>query len=207
MELNTKKILKVIKLNENIITMVLGALVVLVVGFILFNTFRNRDAQPQITQQAAQTQTPQEGQVPQGVGGTYKVAKGDTLWSIAEANYGSGYNWTDIAEANKLSNPGSIEEGQELTLPEVAAKAQTATQQVVQAQPTISPPSPTLPTTISSESYTVVPGDHLWGIAVRAYGDGYQWVKIWHANKATIANHPDLIFVGQTLTIPREATK
>ncbi|MEK7521185.1 MAG: LysM peptidoglycan-binding domain-containing protein [Patescibacteria group bacterium] len=199
------------KLNENMISMVFGALVVLVVGVFLFNTLRNRagspEVSPQITPESAQTQNLQ----PQA-GGTYKVQKGDTLWSIAERSYGSGYNWTDIATENKLANPGAIEEGQELFLP-TQELAQAPTSVPFQVSPSPTPttlsqnPQPTTPPTIQTESYMVVRGDHLWGIAVRAYGDGYQWVKIWRANKAIIKNHPNLIYVGQTLTIPRENTK
>jgi nucleoid-associated protein YgaU len=47
--------------------------------------------------------------------------------------------------------------------------------------------------------YTVVSGDTLWAIAERFYGDGSQYPKIASANG--IAN-PDLIMVGQELTIP-----
>jgi hypothetical protein len=47
--------------------------------------------------------------------------------------------------------------------------------------------------------YTVVSGDTLWAIAERFYGDGSQYPKITSANG--IAN-PDLIMVGQALTIP-----
>jgi LysM repeat protein len=47
--------------------------------------------------------------------------------------------------------------------------------------------------------YTVVSGDTLWAIAERFYGDGSQYPKIASANG--IAN-PDLIMVGQVLTIP-----
>ena len=47
--------------------------------------------------------------------------------------------------------------------------------------------------------YTVVSGDTLWAIAERFYGDGSQYPKIASANG--IAN-PDLIMVGQQLTIP-----
>lgn len=47
--------------------------------------------------------------------------------------------------------------------------------------------------------YTVVSGDTLWAIAARFYGDGSQYPKIASANG--IAN-PDLIMVGQKLTIP-----
>ena len=34
-------------------------------------------------------------------GGSYTVKRGDTLWEIAEARYGSGFSWTKILEANK----------------------------------------------------------------------------------------------------------
>ena len=35
--------------------------------------------------------------------GEYIVKQGDTLWEIAEAVYGDGYQWTKILERNKLS--------------------------------------------------------------------------------------------------------
>jgi LysM repeat protein len=47
--------------------------------------------------------------------------------------------------------------------------------------------------------YTVVSGDTLWAIAERFYGDGSKYPQIASANG--IAN-PDLIMVGQELTIP-----
>jgi nucleoid-associated protein YgaU len=47
--------------------------------------------------------------------------------------------------------------------------------------------------------YTVVSGDTLWAIAERFYGDGSQYPKIASANGIT---NPDLIMVGQVLTIP-----
>lgn len=57
-------------------------------------------------------------------GETYTVKSGDTLWEIAEARYGSGFEWTKILEANKdkvgfLPNgtQALIEVGAELTLP------------------------------------------------------------------------------------------
>lgn len=49
--------------------------------------------------------------------------------------------------------------------------------------------------------YTVVKGDSLWKIAKEQLGSGYKWSEIYQANKAAIKN-PDLIYVGQTLTIP-----
>lgn len=50
-------------------------------------------------------------------------------------------------------------------------------------------------------TYTVKNGDTLWGIAKKYYGDGAKYLTIYNANKGKIKN-PNLIYVGQTLTIP-----
>lgn len=52
-----------------------------------------------------------------------------------------------------------------------------------------------------NQTYTVVSGDTLWGIATKYYGNGALWPTIWSANKGKVAN-PNLIFPGQTLIIP-----
>jgi LysM repeat protein len=65
------------------------------------------------------------------------------------------------------------------------------------AAPTAAPPAPT--EAPAKRIYTVVSGDTLWAIAERFYGDGSKYPKIASANG--IAN-PDLIMVGQKLTIP-----
>lgn len=48
-------------------------------------------------------------------------------------------------------------------------------------------------------TYTVVPGDTLWGIAVAYYGDGTRYPEIAEANGI---GNPNLIFPGQTFIIP-----
>jgi nucleoid-associated protein YgaU len=51
---------------------------------------------------------------------TYTVKKGDSLWNIAKALYGSGADYTKIYEANKGTiggNPNLIYAGQVLTIP------------------------------------------------------------------------------------------
>ncbi len=53
---------------------------------------------------------------------------------------------------------------------------------------------------ITGATYEVVKGDSLWKIAVRAYGDGYQWVKIARENKLV---NPNLIHPGNLLALPR----
>ena len=49
--------------------------------------------------------------------------------------------------------------------------------------------------------YTVVPGDSLWKIALRQYGSGEAWRRIYEENRAVIAN-PALICAGQQLRLP-----
>jgi nucleoid-associated protein YgaU len=52
------------------------------------------------------------------------------------------------------------------------------------------------------QSYTVVKGDTLSGIAKKFYGKASDWPKIHAANKDQVPN-PDLIKPGQVLRIPK----
>ena len=54
----------------------------------------------------------------------------------------------------------------------------------------------------TGDTYTVVSGDSLSKIAKNQYGDAAKWDQIYEANKALIGTNPDLIQVGQVLTIP-----
>lgn len=120
----------------------------------------------------------------------YQVREGDSLWTIAQSAYGSGYNAIDIAQANKLENPDIIEPGQKLVIPNVKPKEPTlgeavgaTTGQVVQ----------------KPQNYLVQEGDSLWKIAEQFYGDGYVWVKIAQANSLPDAN---FIYAGTQLLLP-----
>ena len=48
---------------------------------------------------------------------THVVVSGESLWSIAEKYYKSGYNWVTISLANVLQNPDYIEVDQIPTIP------------------------------------------------------------------------------------------
>lgn len=157
--------------------MFLGALVIVIVGILVVNYFKDKKGEtiPAVATQASTTKE-------------HTVTKGETLWSIAEDSFGSGYNWVDIKSANKL-NTETIEVGQKLTIPEVAAKKPTATKQTLTV---------TTQKTIAGSTYTVQKGDTLWNISVRAYGDGYKWVSIAKANHL---KNPNLIHSGNVLTL------
>jgi nucleoid-associated protein YgaU len=53
------------------------------------------------------------------------------------------------------------------------------------------------------DTYTVVSGDSLSKIAKHHYGDAAKWHQIYDANKGVIGSNPDLIEVGQVLTLPK----
>lgn len=216
-----------LKLGESYTSLVLGIIAVIIGTVLLLSVVHNRQGgriTPEVTPTIAQSKDfvisptgefrqptmaqelapaeksnpispvkPQE-QAQKTSGKVYVVQAGDNLWTIAEKVYGSGYNWVDIARANNLSDPDDIHVGNTLVTPQVKlqdATVQTNDEHLSRSQQT----------SIKTETYTVVPGDNLWGIAVRAYGDGYQWVKIAKANNLT---DPNLIHVDNTLKIPRQ---
>lgn len=150
------------------------------------------------TRRIEPTKAPQPTAVPQIVQGgrnrTHVVVAGDSLWQIAEKYYLSGYNWTDIARANNLSNPGLITTGTKLVIPN--AKPKLATLGANSVQSDFGPK-------ISGTTYTVQKGDHLWGIAVRAYGDGFKWAELARINNITT---PSIIHAGLVLKVPRTGT-
>jgi LysM repeat protein len=59
------------------------------------------------------------------------------------------------------------------------------------------------PTAQDAQAYTVQPGDALWDVAERVYGDGSQYQRI--ADASDISD-PSLIHPGEVLTIPMNAT-
>lgn len=65
--------------------------------------------------------------------------------------------------------------------------------------PAVAPEPPVSPA--SGRTYTVVPGDTLWGIATKAYGDGTKWKVIYDANSEKVAS-PSALRVGTVLAIP-----
>lgn len=52
------------------------------------------------------------------------------------------------------------------------------------------------------KTHTVAPGDTMWAIAKKNYGDGGKWQNIYAANKPPVGANPNLIYPGQVLVLP-----
>ena len=179
--------------QESKISILLGALVVIVVGVLVYNYFSriNRNYRPSVSIKDQQTKTGTEsaGLTNNNFPSTYKVKDGDDLWHIAENIYGDGYKWVDIAKANSINNPDLIENGMVLKLPKIAVQKGDIDGPGIQTASAKA---------ITSSTYTVAKGDFLWEIAVRACGDGYKWINIAQANKLV---NPDIIHSGNVFKI------
>jgi len=171
---------------DSYVSLALGLAVVLVIGMIIINYFRTKG---QITTKPASQKEEQKAEVSKSLPSTYTVKDGDTLWSIAELYYKSGYNWVDLQKANNLVSADYIQSGMTLTIPDVKP-IEVAFGQISSASTQIS---------ANRKTYTVIRGDSLWKIAVEVYGNGFRWTEIAKLNN--LAN-PDLIHSGNVFQLP-----
>lgn len=202
-----------LKSNQSKLSLVLGALIVLVVGVLVFNYF-NKDQKDLGPAQQTEQQELEADVAPENLPGKYTVKDGDTLFLIAEKYYSDGEKFDLIAQANNLSNVNLIEAGQVIEIPKIPET------EVALSSPEPSPSPDVSETEVATETelgtggadttiwgpkiegdkYTVVEGDWLSKIAARAYGDIFAYEKIAQANNIS---NPDYIVPGQVLTIPR----
>ena len=129
---------------------------------------------------------------------TYVVRQGDTLSNIAQRAYSDGSQFTLIYEANKNvigPNPNNLLPGQILYIPILA----TITRIILPDGEYAVRPDDNL----SDEEYIVLPGDYLFLIAERAYGDGNRFMEIYEANQAVIGPDSTVLVPGLRIRIPR----
>ncbi|KKR00100.1 MAG: Metalloendopeptidase-like protein membrane protein [Microgenomates group bacterium GW2011_GWB1_40_9] len=174
--LNTTK--KITNKTDNIASFIVGAIFIIIIGILTYSIITGRQTNKESVSTTKETvQLPNE----------HVVQVDESLWTIAEKYYQSGYNWVDVASANSLSNPDYITVGQKLVIPDVKAKI-VESGQIESAA--ISAPI--------HAQITVKQGDTLWNIAMNEYGSGYEWTEIARLN--SIAN-PDLIYPGTVLRL------
>ena len=139
---------------------------------------------------------------------TITVARGDTLWDLAERHLGAGTRYTEIRDLNAhrtqpdgrtLANADWILPGWTLVLPADAHDVQQASE---------------APPTSAAQAATVVvrPGDTLSDIAQRELGDAHRYPEIVALNAdrtqsdGSRLTNPDLIRPGWVLALPAAGT-
>lgn len=196
--------------SESLISLALGLAVVLMLGSLVYNYFTNRSGLVSQNNQTNSTTTNGSTSLPT----KHTVIRGETLWTISEKYYNTGYNWVDIQRANNLTDADGIEVGQALDIPVATPMISTTPASQVTPVITATPvPTATVATTGTvgtvtggatgtvgaKKTYKVVSGDSLWKIAVAQYQDGYKWSEIAKANNL---RNPDLIYPDTVLTLP-----
>lgn len=128
--------------RESLISIVLGAIVVIIIGALAFRYFTNRNNTPEVSStdttdtdnrnvvevQELPTEIEFEEnedgqQIPSNLPASYTVQAGDSTWKIAQAFYGSGFNYVDIERENGLTAEQGLVVGQKLTIPRVAVRS------------------------------------------------------------------------------------
>ncbi|MCW1949024.1 MAG: LysM peptidoglycan-binding domain-containing protein [Candidatus Shapirobacteria bacterium] len=185
---------KYFKSTEEIVSMFLGLVIVVVVGSLIFNYFQKNKGTIDIPGASTEIKLTDVVGDRLTVDGekVYEVVKGDSLWKIAVKEYDDGYAWVKIAAANNFKNASVIEVGQKIVLPKLESKTVVSSTKDLSKGSSVS----------QGGEYKVVKGDSLWKIAVRAYGDGYQWTKIWQENKNKL-NNPNSLEIGMMLNVPK----
>lgn len=177
-----KKELKQFNLYQSYTGLFLGAIVVIVLGFLVAN-FLTRNSSPM-------------GQIGDGIKTSienqtlepkreYKVKEGDSLSSIAQRTYGDQAMWNVLAVKNTIIYPDLIYADTTLVVPPKAE-------------------ADVIIKDLNATSYQVQEGDTLFIIAQKVYADGWSWPVLARANNVGyLPNGNPLIFAGDTITIPR----
>ena len=171
------------KSKDDVVSMFLGLAVVVAVGGFMVNYIEKRKGNIDVpgVQNDLKIEELSQSKEQKLAENEIRVAENESLWKIAQREYGDGFKWVEIAKLNNLKNPNVIESGQILKLPQiekVVAKTEVK----------------------EDREYQVIKGDSLWKIAVREYGDGYQWTKVWQDNKSKL-NSPDKLEIGMNLRL------
>lgn len=140
-----------IKSNQSTLSLVLGILIVIVLGVLVFNYFTRNKNLP-ATQEASTETQEQAGDVsPDNLPGKYTVKEGDTLFTIADKYYQDGYKYSELVKANNLPNENTIEVGQVLDIPKLdtnvaQSSASPSSSDMAMASPTDNPTDSPAPT-------------------------------------------------------------
>lgn len=132
---------------------------------------------------------------------THTVQQGETIVAIAEAVYGDQRFYPQILRANPEIDPNALKIGTVITLPEINTDASAE-----QASGSTNAAGASERATDSATEYRVQPGDSLYKISVKLYGQADRVEDLYEMNKSQIGDDPARVKVGMVLKLP-EAPK
>jgi nucleoid-associated protein YgaU len=147
--------------DDSLISLGLGALVVVVSGILIYNYFSgqtpdllkktqqaNNSASPsaQVAQQPTSSPVAQSGSQNPTLPAKHTVVAGESFWKLSEKYYGTGYEWKKIVAANKMEGK-ALNPGMTIEIPKNEMISATSTEkspsptQIAQAKSTETPKS------------------------------------------------------------------
>lgn len=191
--------------DDSLISLGLGALVVVISGILLYNFFSNT-SQDLLKDISTSMQTSrEEEQLANPSFAPAEIVPTDTPIPLAQIQTeGQGELVVPVVSASAVPSVLPSQEAVAAASPIVNTSPTT---QVVenspepkQAETVTNEMTSTFEGTVS-DSYTVQAGDSLWKIAERFYGDGFKWREIAKANDIS---NPSKLEKGLALNVPRE---
>ena len=133
----------------------------------------------------------------------YYVKAGDSLFAIAEREYGDGNLWRLIRDANpKAVQPGGhVRRGVRLVIPPLATQGQADSSNTQANRPATLDDGAI---TASKRTVRVAAGDTLSDLARRHLGSARHWQRLLEANRDQI-DAPELIRPGMVLRLPQSS--
>jgi len=124
---------------------------------------------------------------------THVIQAGETLSSISKRYYGVETLWSLIAKANPSINPDRVRAGQSLTIPPLASAPSSASSKSNENDRAFD----------SARQYAVQPGESLYKISVKLWGDARHVDALYELNKSKIGSDPARVKAGMILNLPQ----
>lgn len=109
--------------NQSYLNLILGGLILVVLGVLVYNYFNKPESSIGPAQDMELSSDLNGDVSKENLPGNYTVKPGDTLFTIAEKYYDDGYKYTEILKENNLENENLISEGQLIMIPELAGES------------------------------------------------------------------------------------
>jgi nucleoid-associated protein YgaU len=154
------------------------------------------------TELAAASRAAPPSPPPATAGKRYVVRASDSLFAIAQREYGAGALWKRILDANReeIKDPNRLPVGKEIVIPPLEAPEGPRTAATT-VRPALSHTTEVTTLPALARTYTVESGDTLDRIAAKTLGSAQRWRAILEANRDKLADETS-IRPGQQLVIP-----